>query len=70
MRLIGLLAILTALAAVGGCAGIGAALCNLFLTCCLSCQNGGGPVPPDDRQPDDTRTLAVPASSAAAAMTS
>jgi hypothetical protein len=67
MRSVRLLAILTAVAAVGGCAGIGAAVDGLCATCCLSCLNGGGPVPRDSQVPDrdDTLSASTPASAPA-----
>ena len=66
MRTVGLLVILTAVAAVGGCAGVGAAVDNLCGTCCLSCLNGGGPVPRDSQGPDRDDTLSAPSASASA----
>lgn len=71
MRLVGLLAILTAVAALGGCANIGAAVDDLCVTCCLSCLNGGGRVPneTDSPPPDDGPALAAPAPSTSVVMT-
>lgn len=68
MRPVRLLAILTVVAAVGGCAGIGAAVDNLCATCCLSCLNGGGPVPRDSQVPDRDETLSASSPAASSAM--
>jgi len=66
MRTVRLLVILTAVAAVGGCAGIGAAVDNLCATCCLSCLNGGGPVPRDPQGPGRDAPPSAPSASASA----
>jgi hypothetical protein len=54
-----LVVVVAALVAVPGCVS----LANLCGTCCLSCANGGGPVPDDQQLPEPPSTLTLTSTS-------